>query len=40
MNVKTGDSCKELFKDLKMLPLDSHYIFSLPLFVTKNNFFL
>jgi hypothetical protein len=36
MNAKTRDSCKELFKDLKILPLHSQYIFSLSLFVVKN----
>jgi hypothetical protein len=30
------ESCKELFKDLKILPLLSQHIFSLSLFVVKN----
>jgi hypothetical protein len=36
MNAKTGVSCRELFKDLKFLPLSSQYIFSLSLFLVKN----
>jgi hypothetical protein len=28
--------CRQLFKDLKILPLKSQYIFSLLLFVAKN----
>jgi hypothetical protein len=36
MNVKTRDSCRELFKKLKILPMYSHYIFSLILFVLNN----
>jgi hypothetical protein len=31
-----SNSCRELFKDLKILPLHSEYIFSLSLFVVKN----
>jgi hypothetical protein len=34
---KPRDSCRELFKDLKILPLYSQYIFSLSLFVVNNN---
>jgi hypothetical protein len=29
--------CRNLFKELKMLPLKPQNIFSLPLFVTNNN---
>jgi hypothetical protein len=36
MNVKTRDSCRELFKNPKILPLYSQYIFSLLLFVISN----
>jgi hypothetical protein len=36
MNAKTRDSCRELFKDLKILPVHSQYIFSISLFVIKN----
>jgi hypothetical protein len=36
MNAKTRDSCRELFEDLKILPLHSQNIFSLSLFVIKN----
>jgi len=28
MNARNGDSCHQLFKDLKILPLNSQYIFS------------
>ena len=31
-----SESCRELFKELKILPLSSHYIFSLLLFVVSN----
>jgi len=36
MNAKNRDSCHHLFKNLKVLPLKSQYIFSLLLFVAKN----
>jgi hypothetical protein len=36
MNAKTIDSCRELFKDPKILPLYLQYIFSLSLFVVKD----
>jgi hypothetical protein len=36
MNAKTSDSCRELFKELKILPLHSQYIFSLS-FLVENN---
>jgi hypothetical protein len=35
-NSISRDSCRELFKKLKILPLKSQYIFSLLLFVVKN----
>ena len=31
-----GESCRELFKELKILPLSSQYILSLLLFVVSN----
>ena len=36
MNSKNRDSCRELFKNLKILPLHLQYIFSLLIFVVKN----
>jgi hypothetical protein len=36
MNARNRDSCRQLFKNLKILPLQSQYIFSLLLFVAKN----
>ena len=36
MNVKNRESCQELFKKLKILPLQSQYILSLLLCVAKN----
>jgi len=36
MNVKNRESCRELFKKLNILPLQSQYILSLLLFVVKN----
>ena len=36
MNASIKDSCHQLFKILKILPLKSQYIFSLLLFVAKN----
>jgi hypothetical protein len=36
MGARPRDSCRELFKVLKILPLTSQYIFSLALFVANN----
>ena len=36
MNIKYRDSCRQLLKNLKFLPLKSQCIFSLLLFVAKN----
>jgi len=36
LNARNRDSCRQLFKNLKTLPLKSQYIFSLLLFVAKN----
>jgi hypothetical protein len=36
MNARNRGSCRQLFKNLKILPLISQYIFSLLLFVAKN----
>jgi len=36
MNSSRNASCWQLFKDLKILPIQSQYIYSLLLFVTKN----
>ena len=36
MNASIKDYCRQLFKILKILPLQSQYIFSLLLFVAKN----
>jgi hypothetical protein len=36
MNARNRDSCRHLFKNLKILPLKSQYIFSLLLFVAEN----
>jgi hypothetical protein len=36
MGVRPRDSCRELFKVLKILSLTSQYIFSLALFVGNN----
>jgi len=36
MNVRNRDSCRQLFKNLKILPLKSQYIFPLLLFVAEN----
>jgi hypothetical protein len=36
MNGRNRDSCHQLFKNPKILPLKSQYIFSLLLFVAKN----
>jgi hypothetical protein len=37
MNVKTRDSCRDLFKSLKILPMYSQYIYSIILFVVNNH---
>jgi hypothetical protein len=36
MNAKNIDSCRQLLKNLKILPLKSQYIFSLLLFFAEN----
>jgi len=36
MNARNRDSCRQLFKTLKILPLKSQYIFSLLVFIAKN----
>jgi hypothetical protein len=36
MNARNRGSCRQIFKNLKILPLKSQYIFSLLLFVSKN----
>lgn len=36
MNARNRDSCHQLFKNLKILPPKSQYIFSLSLLVAKN----
>ena len=36
MNARNRDSCHNLFKNLKILPLKSQYIFSLLLLVARN----
>jgi hypothetical protein len=36
MNSSRNASCQQLFKDLNILPIQSQYIFSILLFVTKN----
>jgi len=36
MNARNRNSCHHLFKNLKILPLKSQYIFSLLLFVARN----
>jgi hypothetical protein len=36
MNSQRSDSCRELFKQLDILPLQSQYIYSLLLFIHKN----
>jgi hypothetical protein len=36
MNSRRSDSCRELFKQLDILPLQSQYIYSLLLFINKN----
>jgi hypothetical protein len=37
MNSNKNASCRELFKILNILPLQSQYIYSILLFITKNN---
>jgi hypothetical protein len=37
MGIGNCDSCRNIFKELKILPLYCQYIFSLLLFVIKNN---
>ena len=39
MNSGNKDSCRDLFKKLHFLPLQSQYIFALPMFVVKNTDF-
>ena len=36
MNARNRDSCHQLLKNIKILPLKSQYIFSLLLFVAEN----
>jgi hypothetical protein len=36
MNARNRDSCRQLFKNLKILPLKSQYVFSFLLFVAEN----
>jgi hypothetical protein len=36
MNTNKGDSCRELFKQLNILPLPSQYILSIIIFISKN----
>jgi hypothetical protein len=36
MNAKTRDSCRDLFKNLQILPMYSQYIYLLTLFVINN----
>jgi hypothetical protein len=36
MNSSKNFSCRQLFKELNILPIQSQYIFSILLFVTKN----
>jgi len=36
MNSSKNASCRQLFKDLNNLPIQSQYIYSVLLFVTKN----
>jgi len=38
MNSSKNASCKQLFKELNILPIESQYIFSIILFVTKNKY--
>jgi hypothetical protein len=36
MNSSKNASCQQLYKDLNIIPIQSQYIFSIILFVTKN----
>jgi hypothetical protein len=36
MNSSKNASCRQLFKDLNILPIQSQFIFSILLFVTRN----
>jgi hypothetical protein len=36
MNARNRDTCCQLFKNLKFLPLKPQYVFSLLLFAAKN----
>jgi len=36
MNSSKNAFCQQLFKDLNILPIQSQYIFSILLFITKN----
>jgi hypothetical protein len=36
MNARNRESCRQLFKNLKLLPLKSEHIYSFLLFVAKN----
>jgi hypothetical protein len=36
MNMNKRDSCHEIFKQLNILPLQSQYIFSILIFISKN----
>ena len=36
MNTRTSDSCRELFKHIKILPIYSQYIYSLILYTVNN----
>jgi hypothetical protein len=36
MNSSKNGSCRQLFKELNILPIQSQYMFSVLLFVTKN----
>ena len=36
MNSSKNASCQQLLKELNILPIQSQYIFSIPLFVIKN----
>jgi biopolymer transport protein ExbB/TolQ len=36
MNINKRDSCREIFKQLNIFPLQSQYIFSILIFISKN----
>jgi hypothetical protein len=40
MGVGTRDSCGKLFKIVKLLPLTSHYVFAVALFVVNKKIYL